>query len=84
MITLSQDEIDIMGRPNFSCAGIAKILIAAGIYADLAKKAEYEQAVYIHWALSLKDQYAENWRIEGGKILDDCIKKLDNEEETTA
>ena len=47
MIKLSNDQIDILGRPNFACAKIAKHLIAAGVYENKAKKAEYEQAVFI-------------------------------------
>ncbi len=33
------------------------------------KKAEYEQAVYIHWASNLLDKHGDNWRDEGNKII---------------
>lgn len=61
MIELSSDEIAILGRPNFSCARIAQILIASGMYKKGESKAEYEQAVYIHWASGLLKKHGENW-----------------------
>ena len=69
MIKLTDDQIAIMGKPNFSCAGPAKLLIASGVYEDKAKKAEYEQAVFIHWALEVHKEHGENWAEEGKKIL---------------
>ncbi|QBC44424.1 hypothetical protein [Iodobacter fluviatilis] len=62
MIKLSDTQIDILGRPNFARTQIAKLLIAAGIYEDKAKKAEYEQAVFIHWAMALLNEHGEKWR----------------------
>ncbi len=72
MIKLSDNEIQILGRPNFACAQVAKFLISRGIYEDKAKKAEYEQAVYIHWAMNLLEEFGDDWSVEGDKI----IKKL--------
>ncbi|MBL4664293.1 MAG: hypothetical protein JKY22_12250 [Flavobacteriaceae bacterium] len=76
MIKLSSEEISILGRPNFACANVAKILIASNVYEDKEKKAEYEQAVYIHWASGLLIKHGKNWREEGDKILNEEVKKL--------
>lgn len=75
MITLTDNQIAILGNPNFACARISKFLIEMGIYEDKAKKAEYEQAVYIHWASNLLDKYGDNWRGEGDKIIGDLLQK---------
>lgn len=72
MIKLTDDQIDILGRPNFACAQIAKLLIRAGVYEDKAKKAEYEQAVYIHWAQGLLEEHGDGWREAGLTILKQC------------
>lgn len=80
MITLNEDQIKILGTPNFACARIAKALIEAGVYEDKAKKAEYEQAVFIHWALSLYEQHGSGWMKEGNKIIQQHLEKLQAEE----
>lgn len=80
MIKLNDDEIAIMGKPNFACAGAAKLLIASGAYEDKAKKAEYEQAVFIHWALALYKEHGADWRIEGEKILKERHQQLTEKE----
>ena len=76
MITLTKDQISILGRPNFSCAVAAKILVAGGLYEDKGRKAEYEQAVYIHWASSLLDKHGERWAEEGNKIIYELCERL--------
>lgn len=76
MISLDNNQIAIMGRPNFSCAGIAKLLIAAGVYEDKAKKAEYEQAVFIHWALQLFNEHGDGWAREAEKVIKECRKLI--------
>lgn len=79
MITLTDTQIEIMGRPNFKCALIAKLLIGAGVYEDKAKKAEYEQAVYIHWSLGLVEQHgADKWQDAADGILTTIVKNLDD------
>jgi len=56
------DEVRfILGRPNFVVAGIARRLHELGIY-KVAKKAEDEQAVALHWMLTLYEKYGEDWR----------------------
>jgi len=76
MIELTSTEIEIMGRPNFACANVAKLLMDAKAYTKGPKKAEYEQAVYIHWALDLMKKHGDEWRIYGEKILKDYADKL--------
>ncbi len=76
MIKLTDTQVDILGRPNFHCMKVAKILIAAGDYEDKAKKAEYEQAVFIHWAYELFAVHGDNWQEEGEKILQDAAKRV--------
>lgn len=78
MIDLTRSEIEIMGAPNFSCAQRAKILMRAGIYRRI-EKAEYEQAIYIHWALDLYKKHGENWMEIGNKILVDYVKGFEKE-----
>lgn len=76
MIKLTDEEVEILGKPNFAAATPAKFLIAAGLYEDKAKKAEYEQAVFIHWAFDLFKQHGANWKEVGNKILSDCADKI--------
>lgn len=57
----------ILGRPCFAVANIADILRTNG--ATIARKAEDEQAVALHWMLSLYFQYGANWRAEGDNQL---------------
>ena len=73
MIKLTKHQIAIMGKPNFSCAQPAKVLIDAGIYEDKERKATYEQAVFIHWALDLYEEHGDNWSDAGVAILKDCL-----------
>jgi hypothetical protein len=69
MIKLNEQEVSILGMPCFRCAGIAKLLIEAEVYENKAQKAEYEQAVFMHWAMTLYKEHGENWREEASKIL---------------
>jgi len=78
MVELTDVQVSIFGRPNFACARTAKVLIAAGEYKDGGKKAEYEQAVFIHWASTLLEKHGKDeWAGVASKILDRCIKKLE-------
>jgi len=75
-IQLTKDQVSVLGRPNFACANMAKVLIAGGLYAEGPPKAEYEQAVFIHWASNLLDKHGENWGKEGDKILKELCEKI--------
>lgn len=76
MIKLTDHQIKILGRPNFACGQPAKLLIANRLYEDRNKKAEYEQAVFIHWALELLNTYGDDWKKEADKILNNCAENL--------
>ena len=76
MIKLNDEEILILGRPNFACAKIAKILIASGVYEKGAGRAEYEQAVFIHWTSNLLKEHGAHWRKEFNKIIKAKIESL--------
>lgn len=69
MIKLSDDQVAILGRPNFMCSLVAKVLIARGVYAHGPNKSEYEQAVCIHWCCDLFSLHGENWREVAQKTL---------------
>jgi len=68
MLRLNSTTRAILGRPNFTCSGIAKKLKSLGLY-DVAPKAEDEQAVAIHFLLSQYEKHGDNWRKEAYKIL---------------
>lgn len=56
---LDQHLREILGRPNFACAGIAKVLRASGQV--IACKAEAEQAAVIHWMLTKYAAHGADW-----------------------
>lgn len=54
------DELqEILGRPGFACARIAEVLRIGG--ADIASKAEAEQAAVIYWMLSKYGDHGADW-----------------------
>lgn len=62
------DETEwILGRPNFWCSGIARILREKG--QAIPKKAEAEQAAVIYWMLELYDKHGSNWKEAGEELL---------------
>lgn len=76
MIELSQDQIDVYGRPNFACMKLSALLIAAGVYKRPEKvRAESEQAITIHFLAGMLEKHGENWREETDKFIDECIAK---------
>lgn len=79
MINLSKNQIDILGRPNFACAQVAKLLIAFKLYEDKENKAEYEQAVYIHWASDLLEKHGDSWIAKGNEIISELVEAHDKE-----
>ena len=59
---------DILGRPCFTVAGIARRLHQLELY-EVECRAEDEQACAIHWMLTLYAKHGEGWMEEGQKIL---------------
>ena len=50
----------ILGRPNFTCGHLAAVLRKSG--AQIATRAEAEQAAVIHWMLKLYFRHGAAWR----------------------
>lgn len=65
---LDSDLIEILGRPNFRCGGIAARLRAGGH--DIKRKSEHEQAATIHFLLGHYLKHGANWRETAGSALD--------------
>lgn len=76
MIELTNDQVKVFGRPNFACANIAKVLIAAGVYKADAQKSEYEQAVFIHWASGLLAEHGPDWSKVAEKTISALVAEL--------
>lgn len=58
-LELSNDEKNIMGRPNFACGKIAHIMRAIGF--EVAEKAEEEQALVIWAMLEFYKEFGQEW-----------------------
>lgn len=76
MIKLNSTEVEILGKPNFACARIAQVLIESGEYEKGPSKAEYKQAVYIHWAYNLFKKHGEKWKAFGNEQINELIDKI--------
>lgn len=68
---LTPDLAFILGMPNFQCAPIAHALRAGG--AEIARRAEAEQAYVIHWMTKLAIDYPEDWRERVGSCLQEIV-----------
>lgn len=60
MLELNDEVRWILGRPNFVCADLARILRHDGH--EIRTKCEDEQAAVIHWMLCLYEQHGDDWR----------------------
>jgi len=83
-IQLSDDQISILGAPNFSCAHVARLLVDGQVYAPLSPggKAEQEQAICIHWMLGLFEEHGPTWKTEAAqrmKVIKDKIESAERE-----
>lgn len=76
MIELSKEQISVLGRPNFACARIAQVLIRTEVYAPVRACAEYEQAVFIHWASRLVEKHGEKWAEVADALLVDYQREF--------
>jgi hypothetical protein len=68
---MSEELKSILGTPCFAIAGECEIFRAGGH--EIARKAEAEQAFFIHWALNLYFEHGDNWRQVGGKELEAIV-----------
>ncbi|MBR8054198.1 hypothetical protein [Burkholderia vietnamiensis] len=57
---LIDDLRHVLGRPNFWCGRIARVMRAAG--ADIKTKAEDEQAHVLHWLVKLVLDHGAEWQ----------------------
>ena len=66
-LTLSDDEKNIMGRPNFACGKIAHRMRAMGF--QVAEKAEEEQALVIWAMLEFYKEFGKDWSDKMNEFL---------------
>lgn len=71
---LNQDLIDILGRPNFQCIRIAQLFRQAG--AEIATKAENEQAAVIHFMLLMYLQHGKHWATAADEHLKALVQQV--------
>lgn len=66
-LTLSDDEKNIMGRPNFACGKIAHRMREMGF--EVAEKAEEEQALVIWAMLEFYKEFGKDWSDKMNEFL---------------
>lgn len=66
---MDEDLAEILGRPNFLCGAIARIMVASGEVA-VRPKAEAEQAIVIHKLLGFYAAHGARWRKAAADWLD--------------
>lgn len=72
---INEDLVEILGRPNFTCSGIAELFRGNG--ADIKRKSENEQAFIIHWLIGVYLTHGSDWRLVAEaelKVIADKIK----------
>ena len=72
MLKFDEEVKWILGRPNFSCIGIANALRKSGV--SIEKKSEDEQAAAIYWMLEMYEMHGVNWRKAAGEFFDQIQK----------
>lgn len=65
---LAGDVMEILGKPNFSVAGLAQRLFQLKLY-PTHRKSEIEQATALHFMMNLYLKHGDTWRDEAEKIL---------------
>ena len=65
--SISDDEKEILGRPNFQCIAIAQRMRQMGYQCE--QKAEDEQAMVISTMFHFFKEYGTNWAKEMNKYL---------------
>jgi hypothetical protein len=64
---LTEDLREILGRPNFRCGNIARVLRLKGF--ECKRKVEEEQALVIFIMMRFNEKYGKDWKIEFDKYL---------------
>jgi len=73
-IALSEDEKNILGRPNFACAKIAHRMRGMGF--DVKRKAEDEQALVIFTMLEFYKEHGSAWAEKINQFLNPENKEI--------
>lgn len=68
---LNEDLISILGKPNFACAGLAKVLRQGGHV--IAQRAEHEQAAVILFLLQHYLASPRDWSQNAGASLTEML-----------
>jgi len=71
---INEDLVDILGRPNFTCSGIAGLFRRNG--ADIKRKSENEQAFVIHWLIGVYLTHGSEWRATAEAELKSIADKI--------
>lgn len=72
LFPLDDETRFILGRPNFTLAGIAARLRTLGH--SIAFKAEDQQAAVIHWMLGIYFEHGQDWRTKADEVLRSQVK----------
>ncbi|HBZ06060.1 MAG TPA: hypothetical protein DEP03_06605 [Massilia sp.] len=67
LLPLNEDTTAILGRPNFTCIGIAAQLRKLGH--KIGNRAENEQAAVIHFLLNMYQKHGAAWRQNAEEYL---------------
>lgn len=82
MFELNKHTIEILGKPNFTCAAHAQLFRLDG--QAIPYKAEAEQAAVIYWLLCVYEEHGDKWREVAGSKLDEMIKRVKEKSEAKA
>lgn len=74
LFDLNDDTKAILGKPNFTCANIAKILRASG--EEIKERSEDEQAHTIYFLLKMYVEHGEEWRTKANEHLKELAEKI--------
>lgn len=74
---LDDDLSDLLGRPNFMCAGMAQALRVQGF--DIPNRSENEQAAVLHFLLSHYLADSKEWRRTAATVLRGDADKVEGE-----
>jgi hypothetical protein len=67
MPPMTEDLVEILGRPNFTCIRPAQAMRMGGI--EIPSKAEYEQAHFIHFLLGQYFLHGADWAKKSNEAL---------------
>lgn len=74
--SINDELIEILGRPNFACADLARILRIGGL--EIKNRSENEQAVVIFTMLQHYVADPDHWKNNFGQMLNTMLTQHDN------